>query len=263
MKNSAKNKKFIVYIHTTPSNKKYIGITSRTPERRWCNGHGYKTNKHFYNSIVKYGWDNIRREIVAHSLTLEEATSLEKKLILEHLSCNPLYGYNCTKGGEMKVEYSEISRKRMMEASRKRFSKPEERRRMSEIGKLSKPVKKKVWYDNIVFNSISDCASYSGIKRQTLSEYLLGRKSMPKELKDKGLSYHDTNGYYEEVKTSVQKAVICNGVVYRSGRELERQLGLYKDAVREWLLERSVPKKYAHLKIEYVDTRRYYYRVVD
>jgi predicted GIY-YIG superfamily endonuclease len=29
------NKNYIVYKHTTPSNKVYIGITGRTAERRW------------------------------------------------------------------------------------------------------------------------------------------------------------------------------------------------------------------------------------
>ena len=30
-----------VYKHTSPSNKVYIGITSREPKLRWDNGNGY------------------------------------------------------------------------------------------------------------------------------------------------------------------------------------------------------------------------------
>ncbi len=31
-----------VYSHTSPSGKKYIGITKQKPEHRWSNGDGYK-----------------------------------------------------------------------------------------------------------------------------------------------------------------------------------------------------------------------------
>lgn len=32
---------YIVYKHTTPCGKVYIGITSKTPSQRWQNGKGY------------------------------------------------------------------------------------------------------------------------------------------------------------------------------------------------------------------------------
>ena len=54
---------YVVYKHTTPSGKVYIGITGLKPERRWRNGNGYKDNEHFYRAILKYGWDNIKHEI--------------------------------------------------------------------------------------------------------------------------------------------------------------------------------------------------------
>ena len=48
-----KNKKYIVYEHISPSNKRYIGITCQTPEQRWRNGEGYKGSTAFYNAIKK------------------------------------------------------------------------------------------------------------------------------------------------------------------------------------------------------------------
>lgn len=45
---------YTVYEHTTPSGKKYIGITGRNPIKRWgSNGIGYK-GQAFENAILKY-----------------------------------------------------------------------------------------------------------------------------------------------------------------------------------------------------------------
>lgn len=74
-----------VYIHITPSNKYYVGITSKEPCERWRNGFGYYSQKYFYNAIQKYGWDNIYHEIVASNLTKEEANNFEKLLIQKRI----------------------------------------------------------------------------------------------------------------------------------------------------------------------------------
>lgn len=72
---------YSVYIHTSPSNKIYVGITSKKPEVRWNKGFGYYSNPHFYNAIKKYGWENIKHEIVATQLSFYEACQLEILLI--------------------------------------------------------------------------------------------------------------------------------------------------------------------------------------
>lgn len=91
--------KYIVYKHTSPSGKVYIGLTSKkNPKDRWKYGYGYKHNRYFYNAIRKYGWNNIKHEIVASNLTQEEANLLEKKLIAyykEREIC-----YNIAEGGD-------------------------------------------------------------------------------------------------------------------------------------------------------------------
>lgn len=64
------NNNWTVYIHISPSNKYYVGITSqKNLNQRWRNGNGYKKNKYFYRSIVKYGWENIKHEVIASNLT--------------------------------------------------------------------------------------------------------------------------------------------------------------------------------------------------
>lgn len=92
-------RKWCVYIHTSPSNKRYIGITSRKPEERWGNGNGYKHNLHFTNAIAKYGWNNFKHEVVMKELSEQDAKSAEIELISKYNTTNPLYGYNISSGG--------------------------------------------------------------------------------------------------------------------------------------------------------------------
>lgn len=90
---------YIVYKHTSPVGKVYIGITKMNPIRRWANGKGYKGCTHFYNAIIKYGWDNIRHEILYTGLSREEAECKEKELIRNYKSNNTSFGYNIQLGG--------------------------------------------------------------------------------------------------------------------------------------------------------------------
>lgn len=64
---------YCVYLHTSPTNKYYVGITKQNPLKRWANGRGYCKNKHFYNAILKYGWDNFKHEIIFSGITKTDA----------------------------------------------------------------------------------------------------------------------------------------------------------------------------------------------
>ena len=66
-------KRWILYRHTSPSGKVYIGITSKSVNKRWNGGRGYKTCIYFYNAILKYGWDNIKHEILFTDLEEKRA----------------------------------------------------------------------------------------------------------------------------------------------------------------------------------------------
>ena len=103
-------KKYTIYKHTTPSNKIYIGITSRNPIKRWNNGNGYRKNIHFFRAIVKYGWNNIKHEILYTDLTEKEAKTKEIELIAQYNSTNINFGYNITKGGDTRASMSEETR---------------------------------------------------------------------------------------------------------------------------------------------------------
>lgn len=93
-------KGYTVYMHTTPSNKRYIGITGQQPYNRWLRGKGYAKNDYFTKAINKYGWDNIKSETLYKHLTKEKALEKEIKLIREYNTTNRKYGYNISKGGD-------------------------------------------------------------------------------------------------------------------------------------------------------------------
>lgn len=96
-------KKFYVYIHTCPNGKKYVGLTTTEPKKRWgSNGIKYKSNKHFYSAIQKYGWNNIDHRVFEVD-TLKEMDYLEKYLIAFYNTIDPLYGYNISQGGDHTV----------------------------------------------------------------------------------------------------------------------------------------------------------------
>lgn len=107
-----KDKNYTVYIHICPNNKVYVGITFREPEKRWKKGNGYKENKHFSRAIKKYGWENIKHEILFVNLSKEEAEVKEIELIKEYKANNGKYGYNIENGGFHNGKTSEITKQK-------------------------------------------------------------------------------------------------------------------------------------------------------
>ena len=73
---------YCLYRHTSPSGKTYIGITRREPKSRWgVNGSRYLRNQAypFSRAILKYGWNNIKHEILFNDLTPEQKIAAEKQ----------------------------------------------------------------------------------------------------------------------------------------------------------------------------------------
>ena len=85
---------FMVYKHTDPEGKVYIGYCCGDLKKRWKSGSGYHTNKRFHEAIKKYGAKNFIHEIIAEGLTYPEALRMERELILQYDSTNPEKGYN-------------------------------------------------------------------------------------------------------------------------------------------------------------------------
>lgn len=92
-----------LYMHITPSGKKYVGITSNDLSARWRNGHGYSYNTHFANAIKLYGWRNIEHVVLMEGLSKDDAISEEINMIAKYDLTNPRNGYNITAGGNTNV----------------------------------------------------------------------------------------------------------------------------------------------------------------
>ena len=129
---------YCVYMHITPNNKRYIGITKQKVNRRWRNGKGYKGNEHFTYAIEKYGWDNIKHEILEKNLTYIEACEKEILYISKYNSANRKYGYNIEKGGFACKELSKETKQKISNANKGRKHTQEFKDKISELNKGEK-----------------------------------------------------------------------------------------------------------------------------
>lgn len=110
-------KKYTVYILTSPDGKVYIGTTSLRPIVRWARGKNY-SSKRIKEAMEKYPWDSWKKEIIATEVPRDEAYRIEKELIAKYKSQDPEYGYNTSSGGEWggkgcHYQFTEEHRKRI------------------------------------------------------------------------------------------------------------------------------------------------------
>lgn len=192
---------YCVYMHITPNKKRYIGITCRKPEYRWNNGNAYVTNKHFYNAILKYGWENIEHIILAKGLSKKVAGEMEISLIDKYNTTNPSKGYNQSTGGEfggVGVVFTDDRRKKIGEAhkgikhteqakmmmseghkglttwNKGRAWSDEEKKVMSRAQKTSKPIR--CVETAVVYNGTREAEKYTGINRNSIKDCLHHRR---------------------------------------------------------------------------------------
>lgn len=89
---------FLIYKHTSPIGKSYIGQTNNYKKR--CSSHQISkvSCRAFSNAIKKYGWDNFSHEILMEDLSVDQANYWECHYIKELNTVSP-NGYNLTHGG--------------------------------------------------------------------------------------------------------------------------------------------------------------------
>lgn len=178
---------YTVYMHIFPNKKVYIGITFKNPIYRWNNGNGYNYNNHLANAIKKYGWENIKHEILYKNLTKDEAEQKEIELIKKYDSTNQLKGYNLELGGNHNGKTSETIRKKQSK-SRLGYKMPEEtKKKISNTLKGTrhgisvinmKPVDVYDMNDKFIkhYDCMTDCQNEMGIRKQYISLCCQGKK---------------------------------------------------------------------------------------
>lgn len=207
---------YSVYCHTNKLNgKKYIGVTKSKPERRWAKGEGYKTSRHFYFAIQKYGWDGFEHEILCEGLSKEQACEKEKELIREYQTTKAEYGYNLSTGGESGaagIKQTEEVIQRRMNKLRGRKTSEETKRKQSEAAKgrtFSAETRKKM-------SEAAKGRVISAEQRAKISQGNKGKKRSEESKKKISDAKEKSKVYCEETD-----------LVYNSIHEAAKALGLY------------------------------------
>ena len=71
------------------------------------------SGKAVYNAIKKFGWEEIKHEVLFYGLSSLDAEQKERELIALYRSNDRNYGYNLTNGGEKGKRHSEETRHKM------------------------------------------------------------------------------------------------------------------------------------------------------
>ncbi len=203
---------YTVYMHICPSGKRYIGITKLKPEERWKNGKSYKNCILFNRAIEKYGWQNIKHEILFTNLTKEEAENKEIELISYYKSNQKKFGYNIANGGNCVGSVSDTTRKKISIRTKEAMSNPEIRKKLSiaqhnrisplKGRKLSEEHKQKL---KEASRKYMLGRHHSEESKQKMREKALGRK-LSEETKEKIRIANKNRIILEETKRKISEA---------------------------------------------------------
>lgn len=254
---------YTVYVHISPDNLRYYGMTGRDVKVRWNNGKGYIHNQYFYRAIQKYGWDEFKHEIVADGMTKAEACSMEEGLIAEYHTQDPRYGYNLSAGGECN-KLSQSTKDKISKANKGRIFSEGTREKMSisHIGKstslkgckLSDEHKRKiseslngrkhphgatspkpVICNGTRYDSVQDCADFYNVSFSAMCSWLRGEKSMPYKFVFMKLSYAAVDAQYVGRLDGKVKAVEYAGMCFDSVSECARHIGVDNHYISRWI----------------------------
>lgn len=116
---------FIVYKYTSPSGKIYIGKTSKKLENKRKNNHKHKamnkeSKNRWYRAIRKYGFENMKYEVLCYVSSNETALIMEEAIIKQFKSNDFSIGYNSNTGGIYASGYlhSKEAKKKISDANK-------------------------------------------------------------------------------------------------------------------------------------------------
>lgn len=206
---------YIVYMHITPSQKVYVGITSQPdPNRRWQNGMGYRSQRLFYRAIKKYGWENIQHIVLKSGLTKEQAEQCEIDLIKHYNSTDSAFGYNCENGGNCAGTHSEETKRKISQAQ------------LGEknhcYGKPSPLKGRKHTQEQIEKNRLSHLGQIPSNKGMRMSEAQKAKLRKPK-----------TEAHKKKLSELKSVPVICieTGEIFSSGKEAGEAKGISRGSI--------------------------------
>lgn len=156
-----------VYKHTFPNGKIYIGITRQSLCDRWWRGKGYHHNKYILNAVDKYGWDNIKHEILYENLTEEQAIAKETELIKLYKSNEKEFGYNILVYGNRKgIKHSDFTKQKISKS------------KMGTIPWNRKPVKQFDKQGNFIkeYPSRTEATNETGVDFRLISAVCVGKR---------------------------------------------------------------------------------------
>lgn len=165
---------YIVYKYTFPNGKVYIGRSKNWKSRAKTGYDGTLVG----DAIIEYGWENVKKEIIAEADNVEDADRLERYYIKEHNSTDIRFGYNMAKGGTGGGTTSE-HRKPMSE---------ETKRKIGEKNKIS---------------LLGNCPSEA--TRKKLSQSLMGHEVTP-ETREKIRKANTGKHHSEETKRKLSES---------------------------------------------------------
>ena len=261
-------RKFIVYKHTSPSGKVYIGMTCLKPLQRWKkDGSGYKRNTHFWGAIQKYGWGNFKHEILAENLTQADAEKLEIEQIEKNKSTDKNFGYNIVSGGcvnfpteETKLKISKANKGRKWTEEQKqriagrdkgRFVCDEWRAKMS-IAQTGRKHPEEV---KIKISEANKGRIFTEEHRRNISKACVGRKmseETKKKISDTLLKLGRTmpEEHKEKLRKIQSKPVICleTKVIYESAKQASDILNIPRTSIAANVNKRTKSAKGLHFE---------------
>lgn len=156
-----------VYKHTFPNGKVYIGITKQKLCDRWWRGKAYRHNQYMLNAVEKYGWDNVKHEVLFENLTEDQALLKETELIKLYRCNKKMYGYNILVYGNRKgIKHTEATKLKISES--KKGSIPCNRKKVKQFDKNGNFIQE--------FSSRTEAQSKTGIDFRLISHVCCGKR---------------------------------------------------------------------------------------
>jgi len=164
-------------MHITPNGWVYVGVTSQNVNKRWQNGGRYNCNEEFYAAIKKYGWDNIKHEVLEAGISGDEAYAMERFLIAKYREIGKCYNISSGgNGGGFGVVHTEKSKQKMSAWNK---GNQEHMERIRQIGlSHSKAVAQYTKTKNFVANFASalEAERNTGVSHQNISGCCNGKR---------------------------------------------------------------------------------------